>query len=106
MPDKSDRQEKPVNFKVGRVRASVWKNESDAGPWYSVSFSRLYKDKEGKWQDGTSFSREDLPLLIKAADQAHTHLYQDRPEAGTADEEWTAFDEPLPGAARGPYLSR
>ena len=68
---------KPVNeFKVGRVRAAVWANESENGVWFSVSFSRLYKDKDGNWKDSTSFSRDDLPLLMKAADQAHTFLYQ------------------------------
>ena len=90
--------EKPITFKVGRVRAAVWTNESDKGRWHSVSFSRLYKDKDGNWQDATRFSREDLPLLIKAADQAHTVLYQGQAE-DKADEEWTAFDEPPPGGS-------
>ena len=72
---------KPVNeFKVGRVRAAVWANESEAGPWHSVTFSRLYKDKDGNWKDSTSFSRDDLPLLMKAADQVHTFLYQQTAE--------------------------
>ena len=67
----------PVHeVKVGRVRATVWANDSDGCPRHSVKFSRLYKDKEGKWQDADIFSREELPLLIKAADQAHTWLYQ------------------------------
>lgn len=85
--------DKPITFKVGRVRAAVWTNESEKGRWHSVSFSRLYKDKDGNWQDATRFSREDLPLLIKAADQAHTYLYQGQAGGETADEEWTAFDE-------------
>jgi hypothetical protein len=73
---------KPVNeFKVGRIRAAVWSNESEAGRWHSVTFSRLYKDQEGNWKDSASFSRDDLPLLIKAADQAHTFLYQQPPES-------------------------
>jgi hypothetical protein len=71
--------DKPVTFKVGRVRAAVWANEGETGVWHSVTLSRLYKDKDGNWQDSTSFFPEDLPLLIKAADQAHTYLYQSRP---------------------------
>lgn len=62
--------------KFGRVRAAVWANETESGVWYSVSFSKLYKDKEGKWQDASSFSKEDLSLLIKAADQVHTWMYR------------------------------
>lgn len=68
---------KPVHeVKIGRVRAAIWLNESESGPFHSVTFSRLYKDKEGNWKDSVSFSRDDLPLLIKAADLAHTFLYQ------------------------------
>ena len=71
---------KPVKeFKVGRIRAAVWANEAEAGTWRTVSFSRLYKDEEGKWKDSTSFSRDDLPLLMKAADMTHTFLYQTPP---------------------------
>jgi hypothetical protein len=67
----------PVHeVKFGRVRATVWANEGESGVWHSVQFSRLYRDKEGKWQDADGFGREDLPLLIKAADQVHTFLYQ------------------------------
>jgi hypothetical protein len=69
---------RPVHeVKVGAVRAAVWMNEGSNGSWPSVTFSRLFKDKTtGQWQDSQSFSREDLPLLIKAADQVHTYLYR------------------------------
>lgn len=62
--------------KIGRVRGTVWANESENGTWYAVAFSKLYKDRDDKWQDSVYFSKEDLPLLIKAADQLHTWLYQ------------------------------
>ncbi len=76
----------PVHeVKVGRVRAAVWTHESEGKTWHSVSFSRLYKDREGKWQDGGSFSRDDLPLLLKAAYESWSWMYQ-RPEEGVGDE--------------------
>ena len=81
----SDKRSPVHEVKVGRVRAAVWANEGEDGTWHTVTFSRLYKDKEGRWQDSGSFSREDLPLLIKAADQAHTWLY--RPGAREEDQE-------------------
>ena len=68
---------KPMHeIRFGRVRATVWLNQSESGTWPSVTFSRLYKDKEDTWQDSTSFSRDDLPLLIKAADKVHSWLFQ------------------------------
>jgi hypothetical protein len=79
-------KKQPVHeVKVGRIRAAVWENESANGTFPSVTFSRLYKDKDGHWQDADSFNREDLPLLIKAADQVHTWLYG--PGARTAEAE-------------------
>jgi hypothetical protein len=67
----------PVHeVKLGRVRAAIWKNDSGKGPWYSVTVSKLYKDEAGKWQDGSNFSREDLPLLMKVAEEAFTWVYQ------------------------------
>ena len=75
----------PVHeVKFGRVRATIWANEGESGLWHTVKFSRLYKSKEGKWQDSDGFSRDDLPLLMKAADGAHSWLYRSawREESG------------------------
>lgn len=68
------------SVKVGRVRAAIWENTSENGAWHSVTFSRLYKDDSGAWKDSSSFSRDDLPLLMKVADQVHTFLFQKNPE--------------------------
>ncbi len=65
---------KPVHeVRLGRVRAAVWENEGAKGVMHSVTFSRLYKDDPtGQWADSTSFGRDDLLLLAKVADCAHT----------------------------------
>lgn len=77
---------KPIHeIKLGRVRAAVWENESANGPFRSVTLSRLYKDEAGKWADAASFDRDDLPLVAKVADLAHTWVYENRPSPGPAD---------------------
>jgi hypothetical protein len=77
----------PVHeIKVGRVKAAIWAHESESGIRHSVRLSRLYKDKEGKWQDSEYFHRDELPLVMKAADLAHTWLYQ----PGSREEEEAA----------------
>lgn len=43
-------------------------------PVYNVTFQRLYRDDEGKWQSSESFGRDDLLLLAKIADQAHSRI--------------------------------
>jgi hypothetical protein len=40
-----------------------------------VTFARLYKDGDD-WKQTESFGRDDLPLVAKVADQAHTWIYE------------------------------
>ena len=65
---------KPVHeVRSGRVRAAIWENETQNGLRHNVTFSRLYKDGD-QWKDSSSFGRDDLPLLIKVADQVSGHV--------------------------------
>lgn len=56
--------------KAGRITATVWLNEHDGKPWYSVTISRAYKDGEGKWKQASSFGRDDLLVVAECARQA------------------------------------
>ncbi len=87
---------KPAHeLRLGRVRATLWQNATEAGPRFSVTFSRAYKDAEGAWKDSASFSRDDLPLLGKVADLAHTWLYQVARGAAPAGSSDPAEDPPI-----------
>jgi hypothetical protein len=78
---------KPVHeLRMGRIRAAIWQNETEGGIRHNVTFTRLYKDGD-QWKDSTSFGRDDLPLLAKLADTAHTWLYQSAGEAQNPDED-------------------
>ena len=68
---------KPVDeVRIGRVKATIWRNQTEAGrPRYNVVFSRLYKDG-ATWASTSSFGRNDLLVLAKAADLAHTRVLQ------------------------------
>ena len=70
---------RPVQtIRYGSVRAAVWRNIVDNGnasrPLYCVTFSRSYKDGESAWKESASFGADDLLLLAKAADEAHTWI--------------------------------
>jgi len=66
---------KPVHeVRLGHIKAAVWKNETEAGVRYNVTFSRLYRDGE-QWQSTDSFGRDDLLLLGKVADKAHSWIF-------------------------------
>ncbi len=60
-------------IRFGFVKAAIWKNETENGPWYNVTISRFYK-QGNEWKDATSFGRDDLLLVAKAADVAHTWI--------------------------------
>lgn len=89
---KANAKGRPVHeIRLGRIRAAVWENQTANGVRHNVTLTRLYKDGD-KWKDSTSFGREDLPLLAKVVDMAHTWLYQhaassSAPASGDATEE-------------------
>jgi hypothetical protein len=62
-------------FRLGRIKAAVWENGGEQ-KFYSVTFARTYMDEANKYHDTDSFSRDDLPLIAKLADQAHTFIFE------------------------------
>ncbi len=79
--------DKPVHeVRLGKVKAAIWKNDTESGVRYGVTFSRIYKTESG-WESSTSFGRDELPLLSKVSDMAHTWIYQqnDRTESSTKE---------------------
>ena len=80
-PKKSPPKEatnRPVHeIRFGRIRAAIWANSTEAGVRHNVTISRIYKDdKSGEWRDSNSFGRDDMPLVAKVCDLAHTWIYE------------------------------
>ena len=76
---------KPVEeVRIGSVKAAIWKNETEGGPRFNVTFQRIYRDDEKGWRSTDSFGRDDLLVLAKVADQAHGRIValsqQQRPQ--------------------------
>ncbi len=63
-------------FRLGRIKAAVWENESDSKKFYNVTFARTYVDEAKNYHDTDSFGRDDLPLVAKLADRAHTFIFE------------------------------
>ena len=52
---------KPSHFlRCGNIKATIWQNESEKGPFFATTFSRPFKDQSGAWRNGTSFGLNDL----------------------------------------------
>jgi hypothetical protein len=65
--------------RLGSIKAAVWRNDTEAGVRYNVTFSRLYKEGD-QWKSTESFGRDDLLLLGKVANDAHSWICQQSQE--------------------------
>ena len=65
---------RPVHeIRIGAIKAAIWQTNTEHGPRHNITFSRLYKDGD-QWKSSDSFGRDDLLLLGKVADRAHSFL--------------------------------
>ena len=68
--------QKPVDkIRIGRVKATIWRNGTDEQPRHNVTFGRLYKEAD-QWKTTQSFGRNDLLVLAKVADRAHSRIFE------------------------------
>ena len=73
---------KPIHeLRMGTIKAAIWQNEAKNGHRYNVRITRLYKDGD-EWKTSDSMGRDELPLVAKVADMAHSWIFQhtQRPE--------------------------
>lgn len=86
---------RPVHeIRFGRIKATIWRNETENGERFNATLTRLYRvdedqregPKDKGWRETTSFGREDLLLVAKVADLAHTWMHSQNGESTTEDE--------------------
>jgi len=69
-------KQKPVHeIRLGRIKAAIWANSTDYGARHNVTIVRLYK-KDDDWKRSESFGRDDLPVVAKVLDMAHTWIFE------------------------------
>lgn len=61
-------------IRSGHVRLTVWEHQDPAGSRKSISLTRLYKGKEGKWEYTPSLKPQDLLDLVAVALEANKFL--------------------------------
>ena len=73
-------------FKAGAISATVFKNEGNfegkISVYYSIVFDRVYKDREGNWQNTNNLRYNDLPkaqYVLGKAFEFLTELRNERP---------------------------
>ena len=70
-------KQRPVHeLRIGNVKAAIWANQSQKNStWYCVTFTRIYKAKDG-WKRSNGFGTNELRLLSKLADEAMLWIQQ------------------------------
>ncbi len=63
----------------GGISATVWQNKGvgsngEQVSFRTVSFRRVYKDKDGKWQNSSSLRINDLPRASLVLQRAYEYL--------------------------------
>ncbi|WKZ57701.1 MAG: hypothetical protein QY326_03280 [Bdellovibrionota bacterium] len=68
---------KPAHtIRLGSIKAAIWANEAkNSGTRFNVTVCRLYKDGD-EWKQSDSFGRDDLLVVAKVLDVAHTWIFE------------------------------
>ena len=70
-PTPAKPKNQPVHhIRHGAVSASIWRQETDKGPMFNVTFQRSYKEGDA-WKTSTSFGRSNLLVLGLIAARAY-----------------------------------
>ncbi|MCB9871507.1 MAG: hypothetical protein H6837_16745 [Planctomycetes bacterium] len=58
----------------GSLKATIWKNDGEKGPFFSVSLTRIYTDAAGNYHDSDSFSGSELLRIAHLASRAYDRI--------------------------------
>ena len=62
---------KPANtLRCGNIKATIWENVSEKGPFFATTFTRPSKNQSAQWRNSTSFGLNDLEALLTVAREA------------------------------------
>lgn len=73
-----------AQLRDGNIKAAIWSNENEKGTYYSVTFSRTYKDENG-YHDATNFSGIELLKLSRLAAKAYDEIAALRSDDASED---------------------
>lgn len=69
------KQQPAHEIRLGAIKVAIWENETTAETRHNVTVTRIYKDGD-QWKQTESFGRDDLPLLAKVVDLAHSWIFE------------------------------
>lgn len=61
-------------IRFGLIKCEIHLRQTRAGDRFNVHISRLFRNGEA-WSESKQFGRDDLPIVSKVADLAHTWIF-------------------------------
>jgi hypothetical protein len=100
-PNREAKKQRPAfEARYGRLKVTVWRQESDKGPWFNVVLSRGYKDESGQWQTANTFGVRDLLEVSKLCTEAHSWIHRELAKAhqqnGQDDDHESGANDDIP----------
>ena len=69
-------------FRAGQITCALWENEAKVNGrtvrMLKATVERRYKDKNGEWQNTSSFGRNDIPLVKYCLDRAFEAITEEQ----------------------------
>ena len=59
-----------TTLQCGNIKATIWQNTSDKGPFFATTFSPPIQGSVWVWRNSTSFGLTDLEALLTVAREA------------------------------------
>lgn len=82
MPENT--KNRPVHeIRYGSVKVVIWKNQTQNGHMFNVTAARLFRDGD-KWKEASSFGQDELLVLAKALNDAHSWIHVQKEAAAAA----------------------
>lgn len=77
----NDQTNRPAEaIRDGNLKATIWENQGEKGPYHSVSLAKTYQDKDGNLRDTNSFGTNDLLRVAELARSAYHRTNEIRRE--------------------------
>jgi len=77
-----DNSKRPTHYKNFPIDVSLWENKSKNNVFYTFNIQRVYKDKNNKWKNTSTFRISDIPKITVILCYLYNHYTLQLPEKG------------------------
>lgn len=60
-----------ATIRDGNLKATIWRNEGERGPFFNVTISKTYRDQNGELRDTHSLGSDDLLRASELTREVH-----------------------------------